>query len=221
MNNDSRSIELQENSLGISSPLLFMTRMQALLNKTRQADFLAPLALRFYLAPIMWMAGTEKLAGFSNTVEWFGNPEWGLGLPFPWLMAALATGTEIAGALCLLLGFAVRWVSIPLMFTMIVASATVHWENGWLAISTAKGLFATDRSTAGIERLNAAKDILREHGDYEWLTEFGNFVVLNNGIEFAATYFLMLLVLFFFGAGRFVSLDYWIDRQMNRPPQAV
>ena len=38
-------------------------------------------------------------------------------------------------------------------------------------------------------------------------------MVLNNGIEFAATYFIMLLVLFFNGAGRLVSLDYWIARR--------
>jgi putative oxidoreductase len=38
--------------------------------------------------------------------------------------------------------------------------------------------------------------------------------VLNNGIEFAATYFIMLLALFFIGAGRYVSLDYWIARRL-------
>jgi putative oxidoreductase len=37
--------------------------------------------------------------------------------------------------------------------------------------------------------------------------------VLNNGIEFAATYFIMLLVLFFTGAGNYLSLDFWIARR--------
>ena len=215
MSNDSQSIEVKIPDRA-SSAILFIKKLQDSLNQTTPADFLAPLALRCYLAPVMWMAGTEKLEGFSNTVEWFGNPEWGLGLPFPWLMAALATATELIGAWCLLLGFAVRWISIPLMITMLVAAVTVHWENGWLAIATATGLFATHRSITGIERLNSAKEILREHGDFEWLTEFGNFVVLNNGVEFAITYFIMLLVLFFNGAGRFVSLDYWIGRQITR-----
>ena len=59
--------------------------------------------------------------------------------------------------------------------------------------------------------------ILREHGNYPWLTEKGNLVVLNNGIEFAATYFIMLLVLFFYGAGRYLSLDYWFARRLSRP----
>jgi len=37
----------------------------------------------------------------------------------------------------------------------------------------------------------------------------GGFVILNNGIEFSATYFIMLLALFFIGAGNYVSADYW------------
>jgi putative oxidoreductase len=35
--------------------------------------------------------------------------------------------------------------------------------------------------------LPEARAILREHGDYDRLTEFGPLVVLNNGVEFAAT----------------------------------
>ena len=64
------------------------------------------------------------------------------------------------------------------------------------------------------KRLRAAKGLLREHGQYRWLTEKGHFVILNNGIEFAATYFIMLLVLFFHGAGRYLSLDYWLARHV-------
>ncbi|MCU0834698.1 MAG: DoxX family protein [Chromatiaceae bacterium] len=195
--------------------LALALRAQRLLDATRAVDFLAPLALRLYLAPVFWMAGTNKLAAFDSTVEWFGNPDWGLGLPLPWLMAALATGTEILGAVLLVLGLGVRWVSIPLMVTMIVAALTVHWQNGWLAIAEGSGsLFATERTVGAIERLDRAKDILREHGNYSWLTENGSLVILNNGIEFAATYFVMLLALFFVGAGRFLSVDYWVRARL-------
>lgn len=41
-------------------------------------------------------------------------------------------------------------------------------------------------------------------------------MVLNNGIEFAATYFIMLLALFFMGAGNYFSVDYWIARKWRR-----
>ncbi|HID48857.1 MAG TPA: DoxX family protein [Chromatiales bacterium] len=195
-----------------------LCRLEALLNKTRAVDFLGPLALRLYLVPIFWMAGSKKLASFEDTVAWFGNPEWGLGLPFPALLAFLATASEILGAVFLLVGFAVRWIAIPLMVTMIVAMATVHWQNGCLAIAEGGGIFATERTIGAIERLERAREILQEYGNYEWLTQHGNFVVLNNGIEFAATYLIMLLVLFFIGGGKYVSLDYWIARKFSSAP---
>jgi uncharacterized membrane protein YphA (DoxX/SURF4 family) len=206
---------------------------QDLLDRFRALDFLAPLALRLYLVPIFWMAGTMKLnnAGLDclsgangpcdftpkqDIIDWFGNVEWGLGLPFPELMAYLASYTEYFGAILLLIGLAVRWIAIPLMVTMVVAAVTVHLPNGWLAIADGTGVFATARTEGAIERLDVAKNILQEHGNYSWLTENGSFVVLNNGIEFSATYFIMLLTLFFIGAGKYFSVDYYIARKWRR-----
>lgn len=176
--------------------------------RLRHLDGLAPLALRLYLVPVFWMAGTHKIAGMEQTVEWFGNPDWGLGLPFPYLLAHLAAYTEAIGALLLLLGLATRWIAIPLMVTMLVAIFAVHWDQGWAAIA--------DSSAQEVAvRLGAAQDILREHGNYTWLTETGNFVVLNNGIEFAVTYLVMLLSLLFTGGGRYVSVDYYLSRRFQ------
>lgn len=194
---------------------------QDLLDRSRIADGLAPLLLRLYLAPVFWMAGMQKLNHFADTVSWFGDSDYGLGLPFPWLMAALATAAELVGAVSLLLGLAVRWVSLPLMVTMLVAAITVHWPNGWLAIAEATGPFATERTMEAVERLQRAREILREHGDYTYLTEHGSLVMLNNGIEFAATYFIMLLSLFFTGAGRYVSIDYWLRLRIRGDTQRV
>ncbi len=173
---------------------------------TRKVDFLGPLALRLYLAPVFWVAGTNKLDGMDNVIDWFGNPDWGLGLPFPALMAWLAVSTEVLGAIALLVGFATRWFCIPLMIQMIVAATMVHWHNGWQAVADPMSPFANANVQGAVERLDKAKDLLREHGNYEWLTETGNFIVSNNGIEWAVTYFLMLLALFFTGAGK-ISLD--------------
>ncbi|KXJ45275.1 MAG: DoxX family protein [Cycloclasticus sp.] len=192
-----------------------MNKLQSMLDCTRSVDFLAPLALRLYLVPIFWMAGTKKLAAFDSTVDWFGNADYGLGLPFPYLMAGAATWIEIIGAVCLLLGLAVRWVSIPLMVTMVVAAVTVHIQNGWLAIAEGTGFFASERTSGAIDRLNVAKSIIREHGNYNWITENGSLVILNNGIEFASTYFIMLLALFFIGAGKYLSIDFWIAKKIK------
>ncbi len=198
------------------SLITLLTSLQRHLDATRAMDWLGPLLLRLYLAPIFWMAGWNKLMAFSSTVEWFGDKDWGLGLPFPTVLAALATASELGGAVLLVLGLGVRWVSVPLMATMIVAMTTVHWRHGWLAIAEGMGPFATERTSAAVERLAKAKEILMQHGDYEWLTEYGSLAILNNGIEFAVTYFVMLLVLFFVGAGRYVSLDYWIAERFSR-----
>lgn len=178
--------------------------------RLQHLDGLAPLALRLYLVPIFWMAGTQKLAGIDSTIEWFGNPEWGLGLPAPELLAYMAAYTEAIGALLLLLGLATRWISIPLIVTMLVAIFAVHWDSGWAAI-------ADSSSQEVAVRLGAAKDILREHGNYSWLTEKGSFVILNNGIEFAVTYLLMLFALLFTGGGRYVSVDYYLSRLFPNP----
>lgn len=187
------TFELNERAVGLIRPL----------------DGLAPLLLRLYLAPVLMQAGWNKMIGFESTVAWF---ESGLGLPFPTLMAALAAGAELFGGVLLLVGLATRWISIPLMITMLVAIFAVHWPNGWLAISDASSWLANDRVTEGAERKARAIAILREHGNYAWLTGRGPITVLNNGIEFAATYFVMLLTLFFTGGGRYTSADYWLKR---------
>ncbi|QSX35831.1 HvfX family Cu-binding RiPP maturation protein [Shewanella sedimentimangrovi] len=174
-----------------------------------------PLLLRLYLAPILLQAGYNKLSHFEDTVAWFANPDWGLGLPFPELMAALAAGSEFFGAILLLLGLGTRLIAVPLMVTMLVAAITVHWGNGWLAIADPSSWLANEQVMASAERLARAREILQEYGNYDWLTGSGKFVVLNNGIEFAMTYFVMLLALFAMGGGRYSSLDYWLARRFG------
>lgn len=184
-----------------------------LLDKTKSLDFLAPLALRVFLAPIFIMAGYGKLIALDETAYWFGEF---LGLPAPMFMAVSAGLVEFVGGICLLVGFAVRLWAIPLMFTMAVAAVTAHWENGWHALPestlTVPWEWRTDLIEEANTRKEIVKDIIREHGNYGWLTEAGSVTILKNGIEFAATYFIMCLVLLFSGAGRWLSVDYWLGR---------
>ena len=208
-------------------------------------DGIPALLIRFYLAPIFIMAGLGKmqfmdpnvtgLASFladPNIVSWFGNADWGLGLPFPWLLANLATWAEFFGGWLLLVGALTRLVSIPLMLTMVIAATTVHADNGWFAItptnpdtSPAKFLswFGAEQAHASLEnstqtgdRLTKMRDILEENGNTQWLYEKGNIVVLNNGIEFSSTYFIMLLALFFIGPGRYTSVDYFVNKRLEQ-----
>jgi uncharacterized membrane protein YphA (DoxX/SURF4 family) len=307
------------------------TTAQRALDSTRVLDFLGPLALRLYLVPVFWMSGTQKLTHIEATAQWFDAT---LGLPFPLLMAWLAALAETLGAVSLLTGFAVRWMSIPLMVTMVVAAFTVHWSTTWedpnayrvtalyqdggpvetlsagsngqvvlndspmrvgepserpedpinglvhdvdsavlgpwlmgetgdrgrlsndagdaFHITATRAEDSTKRHEGQVEagelslgepvrlsvdktpnevwlaiasddmvskqRLERFKSFLRSEypGRYGWVTERGNLAILNNGIEFAGTYLVMLLALFFIGAGRFFSLDYWLAKLFKR-----
>jgi uncharacterized membrane protein YphA (DoxX/SURF4 family) len=51
--------------------MAFARRLYGLLNETRRMDFLAPLLLRLYLAPVFWMAGTKKFASFIMLLALF------------------------------------------------------------------------------------------------------------------------------------------------------
>lgn len=185
-----------------------------LLDQTKRIDFLGPLALRIYLAPIFIIAGWHKLSALDDTSYYFGEY---LGLPAPMLMAVLAGMAELVGGVALVLGLGLRLMVIPMMFTMAVAAGTAHWENGWHALPestlTVPWEWRTDLIDAAQERKEVVKSLLKEHGNYSWLTETGSVTILKNGIEFAATYFIMLLMLLFSGAGRYSSLDYWIARR--------
>jgi len=96
-------------------------------------------------------------------------------------------GAEYFGAIFLVIGFTMRCISIPLMVTMVmmvVTAVTVYWDNGRLAVAEPNA------------QLEAGRSLLKEHGNCEWLTDTGNFVILNNDIEFATTYFIMLQAYF-------------------------
>lgn len=178
----------------------------------KHCDGIAALALRLYLVPIFWIAGQNKFMHFQETVAWFGNTDWGLDLPFPTLLATLATSAEIIGAILLALGFLTRFISIQLIITMLVAIVTVHLPNGWQAIADPNAPFANAQVLASSEKLDKARQILETYGDYDWLTSSGSIVILNNGIEFAVTYLVMLLALMVLGGGRYLSLDYWVKQ---------
>ena len=166
------------------------------------------LLIRLLLAYAFFGPAMEKWGNMEATIAWFGNPDWGLGLPFPALNAYMAATTEIVGVVLLVLGLGTRFISIPLIFVMLMAWFTVHIDHGWLAIASS----SADPGVA--ERLNMTREILQEHGNYSWLTEKGSFVILQNGAEFVVTYIVMLLSLISFGSGK-LSLDYLLEKRLK------
>lgn len=178
----------------------------------KKLDFLLLFSIRLYLVPWVWRGGISKYNHFADTVLWFATPtaQGGLQLPFPTTLAFLATSCELIGAMALLLGLATRIMAVPLTLIMGLAGILVHWQHGYLAIA--------DKHFESTLRLNDFILWLKTYfpGRYNYITELGDLVVLNNGFEFALTYSLMLLVLLFYGPGRYVSCDYYISQRHKK-----
>ena len=202
-------------------------------------DGVASLLLRLILGPVLIAAGWEKITGEN----WFGFQLESFPFPFnvlpPELSWFLASWTEFLGGILLLLGLGTRLIAIPLAVTMFVAAYAVHLDNGWPAIAPSnppavcipeteafaasnvieryiKCQNVNERTIEAAERLDRAKSILREHGNFRYLNGSGSIVKLNSGIEFAAIYFAMLLALMIIGGGRYLSLDYYLSLFLRR-----
>lgn len=190
--------------------------LTTLSQRVSQLDFLGLLLLRLYLAPIFILAGWGKLAALEDTAYYFSEY---LNMPAPMLMAILAGSAELIGGISLLLGIGVRLFSMPLMITMVVAAVTAHWENGWHVLPettlTVPWEWREDLLQQAAEHKQQVIALVQQQGDYAQLTEAGSITILKNGIEFTATYFVMLLMLFFYGAGRYISIDFWLNRALT------
>jgi len=172
----------------------------------RGLDFLPPLLLRLFLAPLLWVSGSNKLGLLSSAdFIWFNPFTWvNLDNPvfeatvaglakLPFIGEGLATllglsigWLEVVGAFLLLIGFAVRWVSLPLL-ALIILTAIVALN--------------------GESVITAVKSLLSNHGYTD---------MSGSAFSKALVYFLMILTLFFMGAGRFFSVDWFLHRKLDR-----
>lgn len=174
----------------------------------RGLDFLPPLLLRLFLAPLLWVSGQQKLGLFTSAdTVWYNPMTWVntetyqaaaesmSGLPLIGNLAdmlpALVGGLEIVGALLLLIGFAVRWISLPLL-ALIGLTAFVALN--------------------GQDIVAVLKDLLMTHGYTD---------MSDSAFSKALIYFLMLLTLFFMGAGRFFSVDWFLHRRLRKKIDAT
>lgn len=173
------------------------------LNWLRVFDFLAPLAIRLLLAPIFWVDGIKRLGLFSaadfvwyNPMTWWNQEAFiaGASAMNDTILSSLGVtgsavigGLEVAGAILLILGLAVRWIVLGLFLVVIV-----------LGLQAVGGLTGVG---------SAAKQFFLEHG----YTTLG-----STPFALYTTYFVLLLTLFFMGAGRWFSLDWYIYRNFAR-----
>ena len=88
-----------------------------------QSPFL--LIIRLYWGWQFFLTGRGKLMNLDRTANFFA----GLHIPMPRLNAVLAGSTECFGGLLLLLGLGSRIVTVPLIFTMIIAYVTAESDK--------------------------------------------------------------------------------------------
>lgn len=93
------------------------------------AQSISLLLTRLILAYGFYEPAKMKWESISDVASWFAD----LGIPLPTLNAYMAASFEMLGVILLALGLFTRWISIPLMFIMMVAIKTAHWENGFEA----------------------------------------------------------------------------------------
>ncbi len=104
-------------------------KVQSYLEKLNGLNDLALLFLRLILAYGFYMPAVNKWKNMQGIAQWFESMDY----PLPLLNAYLAGTTEAAGVVLLFLGLGTRIISIPLMFTMVIAIFTVHIGNGFAA----------------------------------------------------------------------------------------
>ena len=103
--------------------------ISSIINKISNLKDLPLLILRLVLAYGFYDPFMKKVANIGNIAAWFES----INIPLPTLNAYLATATEGLGVILLTLGLFTRYISIPLMITMVVAIITVHGANGFSA----------------------------------------------------------------------------------------
>jgi len=107
----------------------FIQLYQNFVSSLRKLKDIPLLLSRLVLAYGFYIPATTKWGNMNGIAEWFGS----MGIPFPVLNAYLAASTEMAAVILLPLGLATRFISIPLMITMVVAIITVHLGHGFEA----------------------------------------------------------------------------------------
>ena len=118
--------------------------------------------------PIL-IAGVGKIFAVgpkASGIQGFTGMLSGIGLPFPTLFAWLVGITEVATGVFLLVGVLVRLSGVLVAVIMLVATLTVHLENGYVTtdggfeLTLALLLVAVSLVFAGPGRLSVEHDLL-------------------------------------------------------------
>ncbi|MDP1708161.1 MAG: DoxX family protein [Gammaproteobacteria bacterium] len=119
----------------------FSSGINAIVNGANALSSLLDLFIRLWMANIFWSSGLVKIGNFDKTLDIF-TTVFKVPLFNPTLAAVLATGTELIGAVLLVLGLATRFASASLIFLTFMAAISYHldvpdaastWGEGYLS----------------------------------------------------------------------------------------
>lgn len=159
----------------------------AILQKTEDITLLF---LRMILVYTFYGPAMAKWEDIESTAAFFSY----LRIPFPLLSSYMAAFTELMGAVLLALGLFSRFISVPLLFVLLVAIATVHGAHGFHVIMPGDAFTWENPYINGVEVK-------------------GTVVVLQNGYEMVMYFMAMLMVLVSKGSGR-ISLDFVLFKRV-------
>lgn len=101
---------------------------------TKIGDYFQPillLILRVYWGFGLQAAGLGKFMNHESVAQFFTS----LNIPHPELMVYVVAAIEFIGGWCLILGLASRFITIPIIITMVVALITAHAPEASLALT--------------------------------------------------------------------------------------
>ena len=98
--------------------------IRRILTRLNQYSDFGIVLLRVVIGVVFVMHGWQKL--FVYGIPGVTNVMDQLGIPFPYLSALMATGTELLGGVALIVGLGTRFAALGLAFTMLVATLTAH-----------------------------------------------------------------------------------------------
>ena len=106
------------NSLNL---MIFKRSAVFVLGWAKAAEWLGPLVMRLFFGYFWVINGWGKI----HDLQGFAQRFIGWGIPYPHLSAVLSAYTELIGGSLLILGLLTRVATLPMMFNMLVAIATV------------------------------------------------------------------------------------------------
>lgn len=96
------------------------------------------LAIRLFWGGSLFVSGLAKIEHIAPIITYFES----LGIPFPVITAYTTAWVECVGGACLVVGFASRLVAIPIIFNMIGAFLTAHFDAVKTIISDPQNFIA-------------------------------------------------------------------------------